>query len=55
LGRLLEKVNVKLGSVISDIVGMSGMAILEAMAAGKTDPEKLALPRFWCNSRRPQR
>jgi len=42
LGRLLEKVNVKLGSVISDIVGMSGMAILEAMAAGKTDPEKLA-------------
>jgi transposase len=42
LGRLLETVNVKLGSVISNLVGMSGMAILRAMAAGKSDPEKLA-------------
>lgn len=40
--KLLETVNVKLGSVISDIVGQSGMAILQAMAAGQTDPEKLA-------------
>lgn len=42
IGRLLEMANVKLGSVISNIVGQSGMAMLQAMAAGKTDPEKLA-------------
>jgi transposase len=42
IGRLLETANVKLGSVISNIVGQSGMAMLQAMAAGKTDPEKLA-------------
>lgn len=42
IGRLLETVNVKLGSVISNIVGQSGIAMLEAMASGKTDPEKLA-------------
>jgi transposase len=42
VGGLLETANVKLGSVISNLVGVSGMAILEAMAAGKTDPEKLA-------------
>lgn len=42
IGRLLETANVKLGSVISDIVGQSGWAILQAMANGVTDPEKLA-------------
>jgi len=42
IGRLLETVNVKLGSVISNIVGASGMAILQALARGVGDPEKLA-------------
>jgi transposase len=42
IGRLLETVNVKLGSVISNIVGASGMAILQALARGIGDPEKLA-------------
>jgi transposase len=42
IGRLLETANVKLGSVISNIVGKSGSAILEAMARGVKDPEKLA-------------
>lgn len=37
-----ETVNVKLGSAISNIVGQSGLAIVEAMGSGKTDPEKLA-------------
>jgi len=34
IGRLLETANVKLGSVISNIVGQSGMAMLQAIAAG---------------------
>lgn len=41
LGGLLETVNVKLGSAISNIVGQSGMPILEAMASGKSDPALL--------------
>lgn len=42
IGRLLETANVKLGSVISNIVGASGIAILQALARGIGDPEKLA-------------
>jgi transposase len=42
IGRLLETANVKLGSVLSNIVGKSGRAILDAIAAGKSDPEVLA-------------
>jgi transposase len=34
--------NIKLGSVFSDIMGVSGRAILEALAKGVTDPKKLA-------------
>ena len=40
--RVLEDANVKLTSVISDILGMSGRRILEAIIAGEDDPEKLA-------------
>jgi len=40
--RLLETVNVKLGSVISNVVGKTGLAILRDLAAGHTDPERLA-------------
>ena len=42
IGRLLETANVKLGSVISNIVGASGLSILQAVARGIRDPEKLA-------------
>lgn len=40
--RLLETANVKLGSVASNIVGKSGRAMLEAIAAGVSQPERLA-------------
>jgi transposase len=40
--KTLEDANIKLDSVISNIVGMSGRAFLEAMVSGQSDPEKLA-------------
>jgi transposase len=40
--RVLEDANVKLSSVISDTLGMSGRRIVEAIIAGEDDPEKLA-------------
>lgn len=40
--KVLEDANVKLSSVISDVVGVSGRRILEAIIGGETDPEKLA-------------
>lgn len=40
--KTLEDANIKLDSVISDIVGMSGRAILVAMVSGQSDPAKLA-------------
>lgn len=40
--KILEDANLKLGSVLSDVLGKSGRAILEALIAGQTDPEKLA-------------
>ena len=42
VGRLLETANVKLGSVLSNIVGKSGRAILNAITAGESNPETLA-------------
>jgi hypothetical protein len=42
IGRLLETVNIKLGSVASNIVGKSGRAVLEMLAAGGTDSERMA-------------
>lgn len=42
IGRLLETVNIKLGSVASNIVGQSGRAILQAIARGESKPEELA-------------
>jgi len=44
--RLLETVNVKLGSVISNVVGKTGLAILRDLAAGHTNPERLASNMF---------
>ena len=40
--KTLECANVKLDNVISDILGKTGRAILEALIQGETDPEELA-------------
>ncbi len=40
--KLLETAHLKLASVISDILGVTGRAILRALAAGETDPARLA-------------
>jgi transposase len=40
--KVLEGANVKLSSVASDVVGVSGRAMLEAMVAGEEDPKALA-------------
>lgn len=40
--KTLEDANVKITGVISDIMGVSGRAFLEALIAGESDPEKLA-------------
>lgn len=40
--KVLEVCNIKLASVISDVTGKSGRAILDALAAGEVDPIKLA-------------
>jgi len=40
--KLLEDANLKLGSVLSNVLGKSGRAILEALIDGQSDPEKLA-------------
>ena len=42
LQKTLEDANVKLTRVITDILGVSGRAILTALIAGETDPERLA-------------
>lgn len=39
--KTLEDANVKITGVISNVVGMSGRALLEAIIAGETDPERL--------------
>jgi transposase len=40
--KTLEEANIKLDSVISDVLGRSGRAMLEAMIAGESDPKRLA-------------
>ena len=40
--KTLEDTNLKLGSVISDVMGKSGRSILDALVAGETDPGRLA-------------
>jgi transposase len=41
IDKVLQDANVKLGSVLSNIMGQSGRAILDAIVGGETDPEKL--------------
>lgn len=40
--KLLEDANLKVGSVLSNILGMTGRAILNAILEGEEDPERLA-------------
>src|SRR5205085_209513 len=40
--KLLENGNVKLASVATDVLGVSGRRMLAALAAGQDDPEALA-------------
>jgi len=40
--KVLEDANVKVGSVLSEVLGKSGRAMLTAMIAGETDPVRLA-------------
>src|SRR5215467_7632750 len=42
LQKTLETANLKLTGLLSNILGMSGRAILAALVAGETDPERLA-------------
>jgi transposase len=39
---LLEEMRIKLSSVVSDLLGASGLRILRALAEGETEPKKLA-------------
>jgi transposase len=40
--KVLEGANIKLGDVASNVLGMSGRAMLDAIVAGETDPATLA-------------
>jgi transposase len=40
--KVLEDANIKLASVVSDVMGVTGRAILLALLAGQEDPESLA-------------
>ncbi len=42
LQKTLEEANIKLDLVISDVIGASGRAMIEALIAGETDPLRLA-------------
>lgn len=40
--KALQQMNLKLGNVVSDITGQTGLAIVRAIVAGERDPQKLA-------------
>jgi len=40
--KLIESGNIKLGQVVSDVLGVSGRAMLRALAAGETSAEEMA-------------
>lgn len=42
IDKVLHAANIRLGAVLSDIMGQSGRAILDALASGTTDPLTLA-------------
>ena len=41
--KLLESANIKLGTVVTDILGVSGRAMLDALVSGERNPEALAV------------
>ena len=41
--KLLEGANIKLGNVVSDVMGVSARLMLEEIAGGKTKPEEMAV------------
>jgi transposase len=42
LQKVLEDANIKLDNVVTDLLGLSGRAMLEAMIRGQSEPERLA-------------
>jgi len=42
ISKILEDANVKLGSVLSDLFGVSGQSMLQALLEGKAGPEEVA-------------
>lgn len=40
--KLLESANIKSANVMTDVMGVSGRAMLDALAAGERDPEKMS-------------
>jgi transposase len=40
--KVLEEAGIKLSTVLSDVMGLSGRAILQALCEGESDPERLA-------------
>jgi transposase len=53
--KVLEGANIKLGDVASDVLGVSGMAMLKALVAGQADPLALAdLAKKGLKRKRPQ-
>jgi transposase len=47
LQKTLEEANIKLESVLSDVMGRSGRAMIQALINGETDPAKLAALAHW--------
>ncbi len=47
LEKTLEGANIKLAAVLTDLLGVSGQRILEALVKGVTDPEQLADLAHW--------
>ncbi len=53
IDKLLQGGNLKLGSVLSDIMGQGGRAVLDTLASGESDPERLAeqvRTSAWCSA-----
>src|SRR5438128_11681258 len=47
LQKTLEEANIKLETVLSDVMGRSGRAMIQALIDGETDPAKLAALAHW--------
>jgi transposase len=47
LQKTLEAANIKLAAVLTDVTGVSGQRILDALVRGRTDPEQLADLAHW--------